>query len=73
VIPSVTIECAECRQRLLIIESRIEQFKDSTSEPPTVELPPIPEGSDLVEADETDPTKVRCSKCGHVNDVTLPA
>ena len=61
-IPSFTTECSECKTRLVVVPPTIGKFKSPTDEPERVELPEVPEGGRLVEADEEG--RFVCPTCG---------
>jgi hypothetical protein len=65
-IPSVQLECVECRQGMVIVPPTMGQFKGPTDAPPIVELPTVPEGWKLIEADGNN--VARCPECGAEND-----
>jgi hypothetical protein len=50
-IPSVETKCATCETPLVVVPPTIGQFRLPTDEPARVQLPNVPDGGHLVEAD----------------------
>jgi len=68
-IPSVTIECSKCKQKMVVIPPTLGQVRPPGDPIPTADVPDVPEGSKLVEADEVNASSARCPTCGEENVV----
>jgi hypothetical protein len=64
-VESVPVECANCEAPHVVIPPTRGQFKDPVGEVPKVELPRVPGGSHLVEADVE--ARWTCRVCGRQN------